>query len=717
MGLEPMGAALRSRTEFVCPMHPEVARDTPAECPECGMALELRAATAEPEQNPELADMTRRFWLCLGPALGVLLVAMSDMIPGRPLDGVLSATSRSWIQLLLASPVVVWGGRPFFQRGWSSVIHHRLNMFTLIALGTGVAFLFSVVATLAPGRFPDSFRGPEGEVGVYFEAAAMITVLVLLGQVLELRARGRTRQALRALLGLTPKTARRLQADGSEDEIPVDRIESGDMLRVRPGEKIPVDGRLTGGGSFVDESMLTGEPVPLEKRVGHAVAAGTVNGSGTFLMRAERVGEETLLAQIIQLVGEAQRSRAPIQGIADRVASLFVPAVILAAALTFVAWALLGPQPRWIFALVNSVSVLIIACPCALGLATPMSIMVGIGRGAGLGILIRNAEALEVLERIDTLVTDKTGTLTLGRPVLEEVAATADIGDAEALRIAAGLEVSSEHPIAAAILEAARSRGLEPAPVSDFRSVPGKGVIGTCDGRTAALGNRSLLEKMAPLAEPFERLASVWRQEGRTVSHLAVDGRMVALFGIADPIKETTPEAMLRLRHAGVRIVMVTGDHRGTAESVARRLGIEEFEAGVLPADKEQVVIRWRKAGHRVAMAGDGINDAPALARADVGIAMGTGTDVAMESAGVTLVKGDLRGIERARRLSRATMRNIRQNLFFAFIYNLLGVPIAAGVLYPLFGLLLNPMIAAAAMSLSSVSVIGNALRLRRTPL
>jgi P-type Cu+ transporter len=704
-------------TLYTCPMHPEIVRSGPGACPICGMALEPRIAAAEEETSPELADMTRRFWIGLVLTAPLLGLAMSDLIPGQPVQHAVAARVLAWLQLVLATPVVLWAGWPFFERGWASVVNRSPNMFTLIALGTGTAYAYSVVATLAPRLFPPSFRTHGDQVGLYFEVAAVITVLVLLGQVLELRARSQTSSAIRALLGLAPKTARRLDADGSEEDVPLEIVKPGDRLRVRPGEKIPVDGVVLEGASAVDESMVTGEAIPVEKGPGDRVIGGTVNTTGSFVMRADRVGSETLLAQIVHLVAEAQRSRAPIQRLADTVSAVFVPAVVGIAILTFVAWGLWGPEPRLAHGLVNAVAVLIIACPCALGLATPMSIMVGTGRGATAGVLIRSAEALEVLERVDTLVVDKTGTLTEGKPRLVSIAAPPDRDDAWLLRLAASLERGSEHPLAAAIVSGARERGVEPVEVRDFRSVTGKGVMGTVQGHAVALGNLRLLEELGVAPGDLGARAEALRRDGQTVVFVVVDGRPVGLLGVADPIKESTPEALRALREDGVRVIMLTGDSRTTAEAVARRLAIEQFEAEVLPEQKSEVVRRLRAAGRVVAMAGDGINDAPALAQADVGIAMGTGTDVAIESAGVTLVKGDLRGIVRARRLSRGTMRNIRQNLFFAFVYNALGVPVAAGILYPVTGLLLSPMFASAAMTLSSVSVIANALRLRRLPL
>ncbi|HXZ29396.1 MAG TPA: copper-translocating P-type ATPase, partial [Terriglobales bacterium] len=670
--------------------------------------------TAQEEENPELRVMSRRFWVGLVLTAPLLVLAMGGMW----LHLGLAPRVSQWIEFLLATPVVLWGGWPFFERGWQSVLNRSANMFTLIAMGTGVAYLYSAVAVLAPGAFPESLRGHGGEVHVYFEAAAAIVVLVLLGQVLELRARAQTSSAIRALLDLSPKTARRL-TDGAEADIPLDQVQAGDRLRVRPGEKIPADGVVLEGASPVDESMITGESIPVEKGPGSRVIGGTLNGTGGLVMRAEKVGSETLLAQIVRLVSEAQRSRAPIQRLADRVSSYFVPAVMAAAVATFVAWGLWGPQPRLAYALVNAVAVLIIACPCALGLATPMAIMVGTGRGARAGVLIRNAEALEILEKVDTVVVDKTGTLTEGKPRLVSVAAAADTQEEELLRLVASLEKGSEHPVAAAVVAGAQERGLKLSECRDFRSFPGRGASGTVDARSVAAGNEKLLEELKIDAGELPARAQALRGEGQTVIFAAVDGRAAGLLGVADPLKDSTPEALRELRAQGVQVVMLTGDSRATAEAVARRLGIEEFEAEVLPEKKSEVVKRLQAQGRVVAMAGDGVNDAPALAQADVGIAMGTGTDVAMESGGVTLVKGDLRGIVRARRLSQATMRNIRQNLVWAFGYNALGVPIAGGVLYPLFGFaaLLNPILAAAAMSFSSVSVISNSLRLRRVKL
>ena len=717
MALEPLVPRLAAaQTEYVCPMHPEIVRSVPGACPICGMALEPRTITLADEVNPELVDMTRRCWVSALLSAPVLLLAMSDLVPGAPVQRMLSIRAIVWIEFVLATPAVLWGGWPLFQRGWASLVNRSLNMFTLIALGVGAAYVYSLVAALVPGLFPASFRGHDGQVPIYFEAAAVITTLVLLGQVLELRARSRTSGAIRSLLGLAPRTARRIGADGSETEVALDQVAVGDRLRVRPGEKVPADGVVLEGASTVDESMMTGEPIPVEKSAGSRVTGGTVNGTGGLVMRAERVGSETLLAQIVRLVSEAQRSRAPIQRLADMVASYFVPAVVLAAVVTFMLWAWLGPPPRLAHALVNAVAVLIIACPCALGLATPMSIMVGTGRGALAGILIKHAEALEVLERVDTLVIDKTGTLTEGKPRLSAVVALGST-EADILRLAASLERGSEHPLAAAIVTGAQAKGLALADVSDFRSVTGKGVTGTVDGKNVALGNRALLDGLGIDPSALSDGAEALRREGQTVMFVAVDGRVAGLLGVADPIKATTPEAITRLHADGTRLVMVTGDSRTTAESVARELRLDQAEAEVLPVQKVETVKRLQAEGHVVAMAGDGVNDAPALAQANVGIAMGTGTDVAMQSAGVVLVQGDLRGVVRARALSHATMRNIRENLFFAFVYNALGVPVAAGALYPFTGMLLSPMLASLAMTLSSVSVIANALRLRRLSL
>jgi Cu+-exporting ATPase len=698
-------------------MHPEIIRNEPGACPLCGMALEPRLVTVAEERNPELVLMSRRFWVCLALTLPVFFLAMSGMIPGQPLQHAFSPRLLSLVQFALATPVVVWGGWPFFERGWASLVNRHLNMFTLIAMGTGTAYLYSVVAVLAPGIFPKSFRGPGGDVPIYFEASAVITTLVLLGQVLELRARAQTGSAIRKLLGLAPKTARVVRDDGSEEDVPLDRLERGDRLRVRPGEKVATDGVILEGSSSIDESMVTGEPIPVERRVGDRVTGGTVNGAGSFLMRAERVGSDTLLAHIVQLVSEAQRSRAPIQRLADVVSSYFVPAVVFVSLLTFIVWASVGPQPRLAYALVNAVAVLIIACPCALGLATPMSIMVGMGRGAQAGVLMKNAEALQVFEEVDTLVVDKTGTLTEGKPRLASVRTLPGWNEAEVLRLAASLERGSEHPLSAAIVAGAQERGLELGETREFRSLTGEGVMGKVEGKALALGNRQLFDKLKIELDTLDTKASQLRREGQIVVFIAVEGQACGLLGVTDPIKPSTPEALKALQKDEIRIVMLTGDAGSSAEAVARRLGIQEVEAEVLPEQKGKVIERLQAQGRVVAMAGDGINDAPALARAQVGIAMGTGTDVAMESAGVILVKGDLRGIVRARRLSKGTMRNIRQNLFFALIYNTVGVPLAAGVLYPAFGLLLSPMIAAAAMTFSSVSVISNALRLRRLEL
>jgi Cu+-exporting ATPase len=715
MALEPVDVAPTTKTEWTCPMHPEIVRDAPGSCPICGMALEPRTVTID-EANPELEDMERRFWWSTGITAPILAFMISEFLPSRPLQTALPHGWINWIQLALATPVVLWGGWPFFVRGWASVASGHLNMFTLIALGVGAAYVYSVVATLAPGVFPDSFR-MMGEVAVYFEPAAVIVVLVLLGQVLELRARSRTSSAIRNLLGLAPKTARKIETDGTEHDVPLSSVHVGDRLRVRPGERVPVDGTLVEGKTTIDESMVTGEPIPVEKDAGAQLTGGTVNGTGTFAMTAERVGADTLLAQIVRMVSEAQRSRAPIQRLADTVSNYFVPAVIVVAIATFIVWSQFGPEPRLAHALVNAVAVLIIACPCALGLATPMSIMVGTGRGAEAGVLIRNAEALEILEKVTTLVVDKTGTLTEGKPRLVTVAPNEPFDEPELLRLVASLENVSEHPLAAAIVAGAKESGVALVAVDKFDSVTGKGVIGTIDGRRVAIGNLKMLESLSLSVETLKLKADELRRNGQTVMFVAVDNRMAGLVGVADPIKESAREAITALHSDGIRVVMLTGDNRTTADAVARAVGIDQVEADVLPDQKASVVKTLQSKGERVAMAGDGINDAPALAQADVGIAMGTGTDVAMESAGVTLVRGDLRGIVRARRLSRNTMRNIRQNLFFAFIYNVAGVPIAAGILYPWFAVLLSPMIASAAMTFSSVSVIGNALRLRRAEL
>jgi Cu+-exporting ATPase len=702
---------------YTCPMHPEIRQVGPGDCPICGMALEPAEfdPTAAEGPSEERRDMERRFWISLGLSLPVLALEMGGHLTN--LMHILGARNSVWAQLVLATPVVLWGGWPFFVRAVASVRTGNLNMFTLIALGTGVAWIYSMVAALAPGLFPPAFRGPEGTVAVYFEAAAVITTLVLLGQVLELRAREQTGSAIRALLDLAPQNATRIRADGSDETVPLDQVAVDDRLRVRPGEKVPVDGTLLEGRSALDESMITGESMPVTKSAGDKVIGGTMNQSGGFVMRAERVGRDTMLAQIVKLVAEAQRSRAPIQRLADIVSGKFVPAVILVAVLAFAAWSVFGPEPRFTFGLIAAVAVLIIACPCALGLATPMSIMVGVGRGAGLGILIRNAEALERMEKVDTLVVDKTGTLTEGKPKVTAIRTLGQFDENELLFAAASLERASEHPLARAIVAAAAERKIDLEEPAEFDAPVGKGVVGRLGKRSIALGNVKLLADLGIDASAAEAEADALRGEGATVIHVAVDGKIAGLIAIADPVKQTTPEALRDLRDAGVHVVMLTGDNRRTAAAVAKRLGIDEVEAEVLPEQKSAVVARLKSKGRVVAMAGDGVNDAPALAAADIGIAMGTGTDVAMASAGITLVKGDLRGIARARALSAAAMRNIRQNLVFAFVYNVAGVPIAAGVLYPVFGLLLSPVIAAAAMSLSSVSVIGNALRLRRASL
>jgi len=702
----------------LCPMHPEVRQKGPGSCPLCGMALEPETISLKEEANPELVDMTRRFWISLLLSIPVMMLAMADMFTERLLHRIISEGPVLGFEFALATPVVLWGGWPFFIRAWESVRNRHLNMFTLIAMGAGTAYLHSAGAMLFPELLPQSLRGHHGEPTVYFEAAAAITTLVLLGQVLELRARQRTGSAIRALLDLTPKNARLIRADGAEQDVCLESVAIGDRIRVRPGERVPVDGVVLDGASAVDESMVTGEPLPVEKSTGIKVTGGTVNGTGTFVMRAERVGADTLLARIVRMVNEAQRSRAPIQRVADTVASYFVPAVVVAAILTFGVWAILGPaDQRMAYALINAIAVLIIACPCALGLATPMSIMVGTGRGALAGVLIRNAEVLEILEKADTLVLDKTGTLTEGKPQLESVVALPPWKEDELLHLAASLERGSEHPLAAAMVAGAETRGISLSNVADFRSVTGKGVLGTVGARKIALGNSHLLAQLGLESGALSREADLARTEGRTVIFLIVDGKLCGLLSVSDPIKSSTGEAIRMLHRDGMKLVMVTGDSRVTAEAVARRLGIDEVRAEILPEQKEEIVRALQAEGHVVAMAGDGINDAPALARAQVGIAMGTGTDVAIQSAGITLVRGDLRGIARARRLSRATMRNIRQNLFFAFVYNTLGVPVAAGVLYPFFGLLLSPMIASAAMTFSSISVIGNALRLRKLKL
>ncbi|MBI0435920.1 MULTISPECIES: heavy metal translocating P-type ATPase [Acetobacterales] len=698
---------------YTCPMHPEIRQQGPGNCPICGMALEPLEITAEAAPNEELADMTRRFWIGLVLTLPVLVLEMGSHIPGLDLHHLVPPRVSVWVQFLLGTPVVLWAGWPFFVRGWQSFRNRSLNMFSLIALGTGAAYLYSLVATFAPGVFPEGFRGMDGTVAVYFEAAAVITVLVLLGQVLELRAREQTGGAIRALLNMAPKTARRLKENGEDEEIPLAEVSVGDRLRVRPGESVPVDGAVLEGSGAVDESLVTGESLPVEKAPGSKVIGGTVNGTGALVMRADKVGSDTMLSRIVAMVAEAQRSRAPIQRMADTVSGYFVPAVIAVAALAFVAWAFWGPSPALSYGLIAAVSVLIIACPCALGLATPMSIMVGVGKGASAGVLIKSAEALEHMEKVDTLVVDKTGTLTEGKPKVVAVVPAPGLTEAEVLPLAASLERSSEHPLAAAVVAAAKERGMAFREPADFASVTGKGVTGTVGGRQVALGNARLMQELGVDLGGLATRADELRREGGTALFLAVDGRPGGVIAVADPVKQSTPAALESLRASGIHIVMLTGDNRTTAEAVARRLGIEDFQGDVLPEDKHRIVRELRAKGKVVAMAGDGVNDAPALAEADVGIAMGTGTDVAMQSAGVTLVKGDLAGIARARLLSRAVMRNIRQNLFFAFVYNAAGVPLAAGVLYPVLGLLLSPIVAALAMALSSVSVIGNALRLR----
>lgn len=718
MALEPVAPQAATRTIYTCPMHPEIRQDAPGACPKCGMALEPEQVAAESGPNPELVDMTRRFWLSLVVTLPLLVMAMGEMTPFWPKGGLLSLGADRWLQFALATPVLMWGAWPFFVRAVQSVIHRSLNMFTLIAMGTSVAYVYSAVAVLAPDVFPASFRGHGGHIGLYFEAAAVIVTLVLLGQVLELRARERTSGAIRALLDLAPKMARRIGGDGAESDVPLDSVQVGDRLRVRPGEKLPVDGVVEDGASSVDESMMTGEPLPVEKHAGDRVTGATLNGSGTLVIRAEKVGAETLLARIVQMVADAQRTRAPIQRMADIVAGWFVPGVIVIAAVTFLVWSAFGPEPRFAFAVVNAVAVMIIACPCALGLATPMSIMVGTGRAARSGVLFRDAESLEILEKVDTLVVDKTGTLTEGRPRFAGAeAVAAGFAPDEVLALAAALEQGSEHPLAAAILAGASEKGLALESATDFAAVTGKGVTGRVGGRKVALGNKALMADVMAGLEPLAERAAALQKTGATVMFVAVDGALAGFVAVADPVKDTTAEALKLLADEGVRVVMLTGDNSLTAQAVAQALGITEVRADVLPDEKGAVVRQLRNEGRIVAMAGDGINDAPALAAAHVGIAMGTGTDVAMESAGVTLVKGDLRAIARARAISRATMRNIRQNLLFAFGYNALGIPVAAGVLYPVFGLLLSPMIAGAAMSLSSVSVIGNALRLNKVRL
>ncbi|WP_424022268.1 heavy metal translocating P-type ATPase [Polymorphobacter multimanifer] len=702
-------------TIYTCPMHPQIRQIGPGACPICGMALEPAVMTAETPPNPELADFTRRFWIGLALTIPVFVLEMGGHLFN--IDHLVAPQVSNWIQLLLATPVVLWAGWPFFERGWRSIVNRSLNMFTLVAMGTGVAWTYSVLATVAPHLFPPAFRAMNGAVAVYFEAAAVIVVLVLLGQLLELRAREATGGAIRALLDLAPKTARRLKADGSDEEVSLGLVVAGDRLRVRPGEAVPVDGTVMEGRSTIDESMVTGESMPVTKESGDTVIAGTINQTGAIAMRADKVGSDTMLARIVQMVADAQRSRAPIQRVADQVAGWFVPTVIAVAILAFIVWASFGPEPRFTYGFVAAVTVLIIACPCALGLATPMSIMVGVGRGAAAGVLVKNAEALERMEKVDTLLVDKTGTLTEGKPKVVAIEPFAGISEADLLRFAAAVERPSQHPLAAAIVAEAGVRGLAVETATDFDAPTGKGVIGTLDGRHIAIGNPAYLSELGVDTAALTEAADRHRREGATAILVAIDGKAAGVVAIADPVKESTPSALAALKAEGIRVIMVTGDNRVTAEAVARRLGLDEIEADVLPDAKNAVVARLKAEGRIVAMAGDGVNDAPALAAADVGIAMGTGTDVAIESAGVTLVKGDLNGIVRARRLSHATMRNIRQNLFLAFVYNAIGVPVAAGVLYPWFGLLLSPAIAAAAMALSSISVVGNALRLRTAEL
>jgi len=718
MALEPLSESLgKTKTEYTCPMHPEIVRNEPGDCPICGMALEPRDIVIEEEENAELVQMSRRFWISLVLAFPVFAMAMVADLTPQVMERFIAMRPLQFIEFLLATPVVLWGGWPFFQRGWSSVVKRSLNMFTLIGLGIGIAWSYSVIAMLFPDIFPETVRHGSGTVPVYFEAAAVITTLVLLGQVLELRARSRTNAAIKMLLELTPNTARIIRDDGQEEDIPLEDVNIGDKLRVRPGEKIPVDGVVIDGKSSVDESMVTGEPIPVNKHAGDSLIGATVNGTSSLQMKAQRVGSDTLLAQIVHMVAEAQRSRAPIQRLVDVIAAWFVPIVVLIAFITLIIWGVWGPEPKLALAIINAVAVLIIACPCALGLATPMSIMVGTGRGATTGVLIKNAEALEIMEKIDTLVVDKTGTLTEGRPKLMEVIAQAGFDEDTVLKFGASLERSSEHPLAAAIVEGAKIKSEELIEVIDFQSITGKGVTGKIDGCQVAIGNIRLFEDLSIEHDSLKVKAEELRRNGQTAMFVAIDDKAAGILSVADPIKSSTLEAIDLLHKEGVQIIMLTGDSRTTAEAVARKLDIDQVIAEVLPEQKVDVVKQLQAKGHKVAMAGDGINDAPALAQAEVGIAMGTGTDIAMESAGVTLVKGDLRGIAKARRLSRGTMRNIRQNLFFAFIYNSLGVPIAAGVLYPFFGLLLSPMIAAAAMSLSSLSVVTNALRLRRVAL
>jgi len=715
MSLEPVNQQLR--TEYTCPMHPEIVRDAPGSCPICGMALEPRTVDLSNEENPELADMSRRLWISAILSLPVFVLGMSDLLPSQPFKEMFQPQVLGWVQLVLATPVVLWCGWPFFQRMWQSIVNRSLNMFTLIGLGVGVAYVYSAISVVFPSLIPHSLRSHGDAAPVYFEAAVVITTLVLLGQVLELKARSRTGAAIRALLGLAPKTARRVREDGHEEDVPLDSIHPGDMLRVRPGEKIPVDGTVIEGGSSVDESMITGEAIPILKRPKDPVIGATVNQTGTFIMRAERVGAETLLAQIVRMVSEAQRSRAPIQKLADVVSSYFVPIVILVAIFTFICWTIWGPAPQLAYAMINAIAVLIIACPCALGLATPMSIMVATGKAAGQGILFRNAEAIEVMRKVDTLVVDKTGTLTEGKPTLVNVLTANGYDEEQVLKFAASLERGSEHPLASAIVSATQTRGIEISDVANFDSLTGRGVSGVVEGQRVAIGNRTLLNELNVNLSEIEHEADELRNSGQTIMFVVVDRRLAGALGVADKIKDSTKQALDELKREGLRIVMLTGDNRTTASAIAKDLQIDEVIAEVLPDLKVETIKRFQQAGHVVAMAGDGINDSPALAQADVGIAMGTGTDIAMKSADVTLVKGDLRGIVKARVLSRLTMSNIKQNLFFAFLYNSIGVPIAAGVLYPVFGLLLSPMIAAAAMSLSSVSVIGNALRLRNARL
>jgi Cu+-exporting ATPase len=709
--------AVPAGTIYTCPMHPEIRQEGPGSCPICGMALEPETFSLDSGPDLEYIDMRRRFWISAAFSLPLFLYAMGDMIPGQPLQSWLAPGTATWLQLLLASPVVLWGAWPFFVRAVQSLKTMNLNMFTLIGLGVVVAYGFSLIATFFPGAFPAAFRGEDGNVAVYYEAAAVITTLVLFGQVLELKARGQTSSALRALLELAPPIATRINQDGSEEEMSLDQVQSGDRLRVRPGEKIPVDGSIFKGSSTIDQAMITGEPLPVQKSEGDAVTGGTVNQTGSFVMTAERVGKDTLLAKIVQMVADAQRSRAPIQKLADTVAGFFVPTVVLVALTTFAVWAIWGPEPALAYGLVNAVAVLIIACPCALGLATPMSIMVGTGKGAQNGILIKNAEALETFEKIDTIVVDKTGTLTEGKPKLVSVEPESGLDADELLALVAAIELASEHPLAAAIVEGAKDRNLKLASASDFQSVTGEGVEATVENKRVAIGNEKMMKRMGATSADLMSKAHDGRSQGQTVMFVAVDAKAAGLIGVADPVKSTTVEAIKALHKAGLHVVMLTGDAEATAQAVGKMIGIDEIHANVSPEDKHRVISELQAAGKRVAMAGDGINDAPALAKADIGIAMGTGTDIAMESAGITLVKGDLGGIAKARRLSQLTMVNIRQNLFFAFIYNALGVPVAAGILYPWFGILLSPMIAAAAMSLSSVSVIGNALRLRRKQL